>query len=527
MKKTTFFALSIFSWLIVALGQPAHLGFLGIAASCCGYAIFWHAISYRKKQFWISVAWFSTIQCFQFSWMFSHEQGGLGIIFATIAIAFWIGVQFGVISIFLKPLTFPRIILLSAVWVLFEWHRLFILSGFSWNFVGMALAGNLYSLQMASIFGLLGMSFWVMFVNLLVLKRKSFIFIAAIPFLFGIAHISYHHHKIKKSPKLNVSLVQTGLSLGEKSGLGCHPELFIEPIEQWRRIAMMIRNNETDLIVLPENALPYGAYRYAYTEDQAKNMLKKVFGEKIFESLPPTAFYSSYYECNIVNNAYIAQTLANYLQKPLILGIEDEENGNFYNAAFFFEKNREIPLRYEKRVLVPMGEYIPFKWARSLAAMHGVEESFSSGKEAKIFPATVPVGISICYEETYGHIMRENKQKGAQILINVSSDDWFPSSSLPIQHAEHARLRTVENGFPLARVNTNGFTMVVDSLGKTIAKIENQHKSEVLSVDVPLYTYKTLYTIYGDNGIVVLCFIIVLVYTISLFLRGDKCDKKN
>src|SRR5690606_5954704 len=84
-----------------------------------------------------------------------------------------------------------------------------------------------------------------------------------------------------------------------------------------------------------------------------------------------------------------------------------------------------------------------------------------------------------------------------------TNDGWYPQSRLPWQHFEHSRLRTVEAGIPLVRACNTGVTAAVDSLGRDISylsdakgDVENIHGS--LYVEVPNYTYNTLYTHVGD-----------------------------
>ena len=162
-----------------------------------------------------------------------------------------------------------------------------------------------------------------------------------------------------------------------------------------------------------------------------------------------------------------------------------------------------------------MGEYIPFSFAKGLAEAYGLTGSFTHGKEAKVFNGKIKMGLSICYEETYGHMMRENKHKGAEILLNLTSDIWYPNSRLIYQHFDLARLRTVENGIPLLRACNTGITAGIDSLGRVTAQLGKDGQnieaiSDSLRVAVPLYSYNTLYTYYGDW----------LIVGISLFAIG-------
>ncbi len=179
------------------------------------------------------------------------------------------------------------------------------------------------------------------------------------------------------------------------------------------------------------------------------------------------------------------------------------------------EADLKGPQRYEKRVLVPMGEYIPFTFCQQLAAQYGVMSSFTCGSSAKIMHAQgIPFSPSICYEETFGNLTREGRKKGAEMIVNITSDAWYPNSTLPLQHLEHARLRTVESGVPLIRACNNGITGGIDSFGRTLSLLGGSHPEEVewtragLLVTVPLTTYWTLYSQLGDAlivGISLLC----------------------
>src|SRR5690606_27562937 len=92
---------------------------------------------------------------------------------------------------------------------------------------------------------------------------------------------------------------------------------------------------------------------------------------------------------------------------------------------------------------------------------------FTPGTKAQVIEhPKVKVGVCICYEETFGNLMRENKQLGASLLVNLTSDVWYPNSSLPWQHFDHARLRTVEMGLPLVRACNTSVTASLDSLGR-------------------------------------------------------------
>ena len=278
------------------------------------------------------------------------------------------------------------------------------------------------------------------------------------------------------------------------------------------------------MVVLPEVALPYGAYRGIYSLDNIKSLWVRVFGKGSNKNLPeikpPYAFEreSRYGSQIVVTNLFIAQALANQLRAEVIIGLDarDLKTKKLYNSAFFFRPFESSFSSYEKQVLVPLGEYIPYEWATNLAKKFGIVESFSPGDVAKVFVGTVPIGVSICNEETYPYIVREIRKLGANFLVNISNDVWFPDSKLPIQHFEHGRLRAAENGVSLVRACNTGVTGAIDCFGRVIGTLEvdtskSQRAAGALFLNVPTNQFSTPYTLYGESLIVIL----------SLFLAGS------
>lgn len=214
----------------------------------------------------------------------------------------------------------------------------------------------------------------------------------------------------------------------------------------------------------------------------------------------------SYWE---VSNAFWLQALANHYHCEVIVGMDDRNlvDGEHFNAAFHFVPHGNNISRMEKRVLVPVAEYIPFKnwrwFSQFLSNQFGIGESFEAGREAKIFSGRVPMGVSICYEETFSELIRHLRMKNAQMFVNISNDVWFPGSRLAKQHFDHGMVRAVENGLPLVRACNTGITCGVDCLGGILAQ-HPENKAGALFIEVPLHTFPTLYSILGDRAILIL-----------------------
>jgi apolipoprotein N-acyltransferase len=119
--------------------------------------------------------------------------------------------------------------------------------------------------------------------------------------------------------------------------------------------------------------------------------------------------------------------------------------------------------------------------------------------------------------------MREGRRKGAAVFVNLTNDNWYPSSRLTQQHFYHGRLRAVENGIPLLRACNTGITAAVDPFGRSIATLGLGEGAGILSTKVNLTEHQTLYTFWGDAGILGLS-ILFLGLNISL-IRKKPCSK--
>lgn len=556
MKNWQKYSLFLLSLLIVAFGQPAWSTWLSLLASILGYVLFWRvmlSLPRASERFFLAMGWYATVQVIQFSWAASHPY--FYIYFVLFLVAWLIGAQWGFLALWIEPRFLQRvshILALCGLWVFLEWSRLFIFSGLPFNSAGLALSWSIYPLQWASLAGMYGMSFWVMLTNLLLLRAWMLpysltrwggaILVALVPYAFGMGHIFFQESAFAKpSQILQVVLVQPALPVEENMGFLSAEEKRQFILEEWRIILKTLQKQfETksaiDLIVLPEAVVPYGTYHFIFPLEEVKRLFKEIFGD-ISHAFPPfsspyLSFVQTYRGSELlVSNAYFAQTLATLFQSHLVIGFEDNQDigkethkREAYSAAFHFTPAEELPMRYEKRVLVPMGEYIPFAWCRQLAARYGVTGSLTPGKSAKVFKGKVPFGISICYEEIYGNLMRENRQQGAELLVNLTNDGWYPHSRLPCQHFDHARLRTVENGIPLVRACNTGVTGAIDSLGRIVGVLgedatQQQERADSIRLTVPIDHYPTLYSKVGDLFILSVSSLFILFSIVKLLIK--------
>lgn len=494
----------LLSWAIVALGQPAWIPWLAPLAACMGYALFWNVssgLSVGKRRVFLGFIWFSGIQFLQLSWMTSIEFTSPFILLAYGVLSFCLGIQFGFITFWVDRIP---LLATTALWVILEWTRLYWFCGFSWNPVGLSLTAFCTSLQFASIFGILGLSFWVLITNLAFWRKKYLVatLLTLTPYLFGIANIAIQSPKIAQAASLKVGLIQTALLPFEKILIDRYAKKYVTATDQWKRIIRLAKkeSDSLDLVVLPEYAVPYTDLYDGYFFSQMRDVFEEILGKTEANNLltidPLTV--------KVSNRVWI-QMLSKMMKADVIAGGATKYEGSYFTSALFCPYETQEIKKYDKQILVPLAEYVPFAWVKKISSIFGINEFFSHGKESVIFSSKIPLSPSICYEETFGHVIRQGRVKGGELFVNLTNDNWYMNSRLPKQHFDHARLRAVENGVPMVRACNTGITAAMDSLGRILGQITDEYRADMLVVKVPLHSYKTLYSFWGNQGILYLC----------------------
>jgi apolipoprotein N-acyltransferase len=185
-----------------------------------------------------------------------------------------------------------------------------------------------------------------------------------------------------------------------------------------------------------------------------------------------------------------------------------------HNSVIVFDGWGEVAARYDKWRLVPGGEFLPFA---SLLEPLGfrkvitVPGSFAPGPGPVTLdiPAAPPVAILICYEAIFPHGLVSSGTR-PQWLLNVTNDGWFGTSTGPWQHLAQARLRTIEQGLPMARAANTGISAVIDPYGRVRAALSLGQRG-VLDTALPAALPPTLYGRFGDGALaLMLCLLLIL-----------------
>jgi apolipoprotein N-acyltransferase len=170
---------------------------------------------------------------------------------------------------------------------------------------------------------------------------------------------------------------------------------------------------------------------------------------------------------------------------------------------------------YDKRHLVPFGEYFPVpafvrEWMR-LRGLPFSDLSPGAYRQPEMRTGGVPLAFSICYEDAYGAEQRVFFPR-AQLLINVSNDAWFGDSIAPHQHLQIARTRSLEARRWQLRSTNTGITAIIDADG-TIRGAAPQFEPDVVSGTVTPRGGHTPYTRFGNWPVVTICMVLLAALT--------------
>ncbi len=438
----------------------------------------------------------------------------------------------------------PLVLAVPVVWVGLEYVRAYLLTGFSWYYLGHTQYRFVELIQISDLTGAYGVSFLVAmsaaalaglvplktFARLRLLppqqtngdslpvSRRPFVPVLAATLLFS-AVLGYgvvRRSQADFQPGPRVALIQGNFPTSLKHDPG-QAERIIKRHDTLTTQAVTL-GQRPDLIVWPETMY----VNDIMTADQAlsdKELLRMAPG------VPPEVWRNHEAELDLGR-------LSEKSGAALIIGVEahvaDQHGIEHYNSAAFVEQSLGLTGRYDKMHRVIFGEYIPLRdelpWLRSLTPF---SEGFgiSAGKAASIFPLGqcrfAPV---ICYEDTVPQLVRgivkaaDNKQQPVDCLVNLTNDGWFHGSSELDQHLITAQFRAVECRVPVLRAVNTGISAFINGDGQVVEpnlffdgdgqgrdsmkdpQTGAYHKqlNAVLVQDVPLDNRRSLYVKFGD-----------------------------
>jgi len=199
------------------------------------------------------------------------------------------------------------------------------------------------------------------------------------------------------------------------------------------------------------------------------------------------------------------------------------EEVQYFNGAVHFSPQGKPLGAYHKRHLVPFGEFVPFqRYLTFLGPVVGNLGNFDRGDRYEKFQTnTFSYTPMICYEAIFPDDARQALGTGADALVNISNDAWFGLTASPYQHAMMAVVRAAENRKPLLRSANTGISLITDPFGRVLDSTPI-YEDKVLSGDVWVTDGKpTFYARYG-NWFPRLCLIVILFLIGLALFKRDK-----
>jgi apolipoprotein N-acyltransferase len=360
--------------------------------------------------------------------------------------------------------------LLSARWFLWAFPAAFwaaealrarLIGGFPWNPLCLPLTSHPFLLQPASLVGAHGLSALLVFavLGVVVLLREhrpalTWVWAGVLTLAAGWSAIALHQED--PGEKARVAVIQ--LDLDERKRYFEGDDL--EGLRQAVGFTQAALKQGPDIVLWPESVFIHGWEEGRGGTAEAIRLSREV---------------------------------------PLLLNANWFEGGRVYNSALLLRRG-EIVGRYAKRNLVPFGEYLPFRPLVEVLGLKVISRSisdFSRGLVPGVMKEPVPMGIALCYEIVFPHLIRPEVRGGAHLLAVLTNDAWYGFSGAPEQHFKQALLRSVEFHRPLARAALTGISGFADAHGRVIEALPSGRKGPLVA-DLVLSDRTTPYAVTGD-----------------------------
>ena len=397
----------------------------------------------------------------------------------------------------------------AAVWVALEMFRGRIFGGFPWNFIGVSQFQMTPLLQIASVTGVYGVSFLVVWASLSLYSAGRMVFVKsrsrfawqpelffplfAVAGLFAWGEFRMLTMALEPQglqpyyPDFHITLVQPSIPQTLIWDQNANSNRFQQLLAQ----SDQALTHQTDLLLWPESAVPD---LNDPTFDAITNLIRM-------------------HRVWLILNADDVEPKAN----PSPNDPYDD-----FNSAFLFDPYGRWSGIYHKQKLVIFGEYIPriplMKWFTPITG------SYQAGNEPVQFEMHIqnimrvalngnPIATSsgqivntsplICFEDMFPQLAREAARSDTDFLVNLTNDGWFGDSAEQWQHMAAALFRAIENGIPLVRCCNNGITCWIDGYGRIHDILRDKNGSVYgvgsETIELPLQPHApTFYNRHGD-----------------------------
>ncbi|SDC86028.1 apolipoprotein N-acyltransferase [Geotoga petraea] len=327
---------------------------------------------------------------------------------------------------------------------------------FSGGSLGYAIWDHVGLIQLASIFGYLGLTFLIVFVNSFLAFDKSKYWFYKLPIVLSVLFILNFSierfipiENIEKDP-LKITAVQTNESQEIKYNINSWKS-YVDFSDKLRQA----EKTNSDLVIFSEST---------FMEDITKNEVYDAF------------------KINVKD-----------IGKDVILGFPKSEAGEYYNTAWYFDEQANLVDSYNKIGLTPFAEFLPYEFIFDNFASFKLLRFYERGSEPGVFDVNGDkLGVQICFETYFSEISNSQVKNGAEALISITNDGWFGTKTGLTQHFTQGIFRAVENRRDFVQVSNTGFTGHVDKYGRVVKAIA-PFQEEITTFEINKNDGKTIY----------------------------------
>ncbi len=378
-------------------------------------------------------------------------------------------------SMSLKSVCLRALVIFPAAWVLFEWARGWVLTGFPFLSLGYGQVETPLG-ALAPVTGLYGVSWLTAILAGLLYTairgswaHRIVVLVVVTGLLAGLHSQNQRSWTEDSGRDFNIGLVQGAIP----QKLKWRAEQLKPTLDLYLNLSLEMQDR--DLIVWPEAAIPALPFEVSEYAEVVSNVMSER-GTQLFTGI------LSY----------------------------DLESGEYANTLWALGAEQGS---YKKRHLVMFGEYFPLpdfarRWLR---IMNLPSENITPGRrdQPPLMANGVAVAATICWEVAFGAEQLDFLPQ-AGLLVNASNEAWFGDTIMPHQHLQIGQMRARESGRYLLRSTNTGITAVVDPLGRVTHRIP-QFEAGVLEATVRPHTGATPYVRTGNWPVISLIFFVLLV----------------
>ena len=331
-----------------------------------------------------------------------------------------------------------------ALWAVVEWWRQSGALGLSWGDLAYTQHLALPVLQVTKLSGIWGLAFLIVLVNVALAETLKVRRIG--PFAgvtAGVVALALAYGVVAmRAERLNPTFVAAALQGNIIQNVPQNPAYVERVMQTFEAQSREAAAHGAALVVWPETAFP------GYLE-------------------PDTA---------LGPRARVAAEAIRLRQAALIGGIEyDAGQHKNANSLFVMNTQGQVTGSYQKRQLVPFGEFTPGRrWMPFLESLHVTTFDMKPGEDTQALldggPGVGPLAATICFESSYPRFLREQVARGAGLLVVSTDDAWFGRTAAARQHAAIAAVRAAETDRYLVRSAATGVSQIIDPSGRVVAE---------------------------------------------------------